>query len=279
MALPAVQHRQNSISGNKVYFSVEVLEDYDGRRLHVPKPDMDGYYTLVVGSLNARSRNQCYYDNKSIYDQITMETSPFNMMITQGHLYGEWGHPPVDAPIERIEQIDEKQKSHHIRKVYCGEENSNGEIPIFCELKPVLPNGPALEQSIQNKWENTAFSLRSLMKFTWDAARKAQYRTIVRLVTFDYVNTPGILQASKRYAPGEEHFIVGREIQINEFFKDNGQRIAAFESLSVSDLAKLFDIQEFTIRNIKNARYIKNTNTFIDHENKKRSLIHSLLMQ
>ena len=284
----AIEIANNNIAtapkANKVYFSVEVLESYDNRRMGVPKPDSDGYYTLPIGALNARSRNECYYDTKSILDQITNPSSPFNMMITQGHLYGEYGHPDSDAPITRIENISEKMKSHHIRKVFCGEEQSDGSIFVYGLIKPCGPYGHMLEESIQNKWENTAFSLRSLMKYTWDANRKAQYRTIVRLVTFDYVNAPGFLQASKRYAPGiaNESFnpvnLMERELTIEDFFK-NGSRVSAFESLSNEDLAKLFNLKEFSIRDIKNGKYIPNTNTFIDEHNKKQSLLHHLLMQ
>ena len=270
---------------DKVYFSVEVLESYDNRNLGVPKPDEYGYYTLPIGALNARSRNQCYYDTKSIYDQITNESSPFNMMITQGQLYGEFGHPDRDAPIERIEEIREKNRSHHIRKVFCGEEQQDGSIPIYGVIKPCGNYGPQLLESINNKWENTAFSLRSLMKFTWDAVRKAQYRTIVRLVTFDYVGAPGFLQASKRYAPGIEGMIDGRELSIEEFFNANGERVTndygqvAFESFSNSDLIKLFNVKNFSIGNIKNGKYIPNSTTYLDLNNNKRSIIHDLLLQ
>lgn len=280
-----INHSSNTATkNNKVYFSVEVLESYDNRHMGVPKPDEYGYYTLPIGALNARSRNQCYYDTKSILDQINTPSSPFNMMITQGHLYGEYGHPAQDAAIERIEHIDEKLKSHHIRKVFCGDEQQDGSIFIYGLIKPCGPYGNILEESIRNKWENTAFSLRSLMKYTWDNARKAQYRTIVRLVTFDYVNAPGFLQASKRYAPGigTEGMLVSelakRELTIEDFFRD-GNRKTAFESLSNEDLAKLFGLKDFSIKNIKNGKYIPNTNTFIDEYNKKQSLLHHLLMQ
>ena len=268
---------------DKVYFSVEVLEYDDHRHLGVPKADEYGYYTLPIGALNARSRNQCYYDTKSIYDQIMQPTSPFNMMITQGHLYGEYGHPEKDAPIDRIEEISEKSRSHHIRKVYCGEERQDGSIPIYGVIKPCGPYGHMLEESIQNKWENTAFSLRSLMKYTWDAKRNAQYRTIVRLVTFDYVGAPGFLQASKRYAPGNESFT--REISIDEFFNENGSRVTnstgsvAFESFSNEELAKLFNIKNISLGSIRNGKYLLGTGTYINSKGEYRSLLHDLLLR
>lgn len=272
---------------DKVYFSVEVLEYYDGRHLGVPKPDADGYYDLPICALNARSRNECYYDTKSIYDQITMPQSPFNMMITQGHLYGENGHPDKDAPLERIELITEANKSHHIRKVYCGEECNDGTIPVYALIKPVPPMGYILEASLQNKWENTAFSLRTLMKYTWDAVRKAQYRTVLRLVTFDYVNTPGILQASKRYSPGLETLeaftnyhkpLVERELTIDDFYDQHGNRAVGFECFSAEDLRKMFGLKEFSIRKM-HGQYLKGTLTYINQHNEKRSLIHDLLKQ
>ena len=281
MPFPIQNAQQTQIpkqNNHKVTFSVEVLETYQGKKLGVPKPDSDGYYSMCIGALNARSRNQCYYDTKSIYDQITQPNSPFNMMLTQGHLYGEFGHPDEDAPITRLEVIREKDRSHHFRKIWCGEEDQNGIIPIYASLKPVLPHGPALEQSILNKWENTAFSLRSLMKYTWDAERKAQYRTILRLVTFDHVNTPGFLEASKRNALGIESMsLVSKDLTLEDFFDSSGNRLAAFESFSNEDLSKLFNVKDFDIFNIQ-GKYIPNSTTYIDVNNKKQSLIHSLLM-
>lgn len=277
MGFAAISTPQKSGSNEKLYFSVEILNDYDGYKLFVPRPDTDGYFTVVVAVLNTMSRNKCFYDTKAIIDQITNKNTIFNQMLVHGQLYGEFGHPPHDADISRIEIIDEKSKSHHFRKVWCGEESNEGDIPIYAEIRPCGTEwGHALLDSLLNKWENTAFSLRSLMKTSWDNARNCQYRTIIRLVTFDYVNTPGFLKASLRYAPATEG-IIGRELFIDDFFREDGTRIAT-ESFTNDDLIKYFGVCELNVGSIKNGIYLKNTGTYLDAGKQKKSLLHDLLL-
>ena len=71
--------------------------------------------------------------------------------------------------------------------------------------------------------------------------------------------------------------LVSKDLTLEDFFDSSGNRLAAFESFSNEDLSKLFNVKDFDIFNIQ-GKYIPNSTTYIDVNNKKQSLIHSLLM-
>ena len=258
---------------NKVFFSVQVLDNLEGKKLKALKPDAHGYYDVCLAMLDATSRNSAYYDVDSIVHEITTPSTVFNMMLTQGNLRGEFGHPPITSPIERIDAIVEDRVSHHIAKLWTGERTERG-IPLFGKIKPSGPFGHLVETSLQNPCENTTFSLRCLMTQRQDNVNRRMHRTVKRLVTFDYVNMPGYLEASKWFSPGNESFM--REITPEMIFNSNGQRIG-LESWSDRDLADLFGISEFQLTNMKLGTQIKGTTTYFDIAGIKRSMTHAIL--
>ena len=257
----------------KVFFDVSVLRQDEGYTLGALRPDNDGYYTVVVGELEEKSRNECYYNSEAILKQVTEKDSIFNLALTEGSLTGEWQHPPITADISRIETIDATYESHHIRRVYTKEDN--GRLFIVAELKPYGPYGKYLEDSLQNPHQNTAFSLRSLMKSTWDKVKNCEVRYIVRLVTFDHVNTPGYKRASKRYAPATES-LYKKELSLEDFLTPNNTGLA-FESFSDKELMELFEVSEREYHQTKSGLYVKNTSTYFDEKGRKKSIIHSAL--
>lgn len=258
---------------NKVYFAVQVLDNMDGKKLKALRPDENGYYDVCLAMLDATSRNRAYYDVDSLVNEITSNSTIFNMMLTQGNLRGEYGHPPATSPLERIDQIVEERVSHHIYKVWTGERMSNG-IPLYGKIKPAGPFGHLVEASLLNPKENTTFSLRCLMTQKPDPANNRMYRTVKRLVTFDYVNMPGYAEASKWYSPGQESFMV--EVTPEMIFSADGCRIG-LESWSDKDLADLFGISEFQLNDLKLGVRLKGSGTYFDHEGNKRSVTHAVL--
>jgi hypothetical protein len=75
-------------------------------------------------------------------------------------------------------------------------------IAIIAWVKPSGPNGPALEASLDNPNENVCFSIRS---FTDDYRERGITRRVLKtIVTWDYVNEPGIAVAEKFKAPALE---------------------------------------------------------------------------
>lgn len=259
--------------GNKVYFVVQVMDNMDGRKLKALRPDENGYYDVCLAMLDSTSRNNAYYEVDSIVNEITNPRSVFNMMLTQGNLRGEYGHPSATADLQRIDAILEDRVSHHIAKIWTGERVATG-IPVYGKIKPSGPFGHLLESSLLNGQENTTFSLRCLMTERPDQSSNRRIRTVKRLVTFDYVNMPGYVEASKWYSPGKESFSI--EITPDMVFSPEGSRIG-FESWSDKDLAELFGLTEFQLNEIRIGLHLKGTGTYFDKTGVKRSLTHAVL--
>lgn len=262
---------------NKLLLFVGVMDTFDGRKLKGLRPEADGYYHgIPLSAFNAKSLNGCYYDTDSYRRQLTDASTPFNIRLTHGNLYGEWGHPKDDAPLSRIVQIDRNQESHHFKAIYTASESSNTPI-IFGDLKPTGPKGQYLEPSLMNPHENTAFSLRCLMTEKYDPLLKAPLRTVEEFVTFDAVDMPGYLYGSKWYAEatktGKEFFM---PITLDMLYTPNGTRVA-FESYSDTRLLELFGVKNFDLNGKALGSYIKGTNTFRDPKGINRSLTHSVL--
>ncbi len=261
---------------NKLYMYVGVMDMFDGRKLQGLRPESDGYYRgIPLSAFNAKSLNGCYYDTDSYHYQLTNPTTAFNIRLTHGNLYGEWGHPKDDASLSRIVQIDRDKESHHFKAVYTEKPCSNTPI-IFGDLKPTGPYGTYLEPSLMNPNENTAFSLRCLMTEKYDPLLKAPLRTVEEFVTFDAVDMPGYLYGSKWYAEatksGKEFFM---PITLDMLYTSTGTRVA-LESYSDQRLLQLFGVKDFDLEGKSLGSYIQGTNTYRDPKGINRSLAHQV---
>lgn len=280
MTIPA----SSLVPTNKVFFSVQVLDNLDGKQLKALRPDENGYYDVVLAMLDATSRNNAYYDVPSLLHEINDASTVFNMSITEGNLRGEYGHPSEDSSLNRIAEVNQDRVSHHIRKIWTGERTERG-IPLYGKIRPSGPYGKLLEDSLLNPMENTTFSLRCLMTQKPDPANKRLYRTVKRLVTFDYVLMPGYREASKWYAPAKESFGTGREyfengfcveIRPDQIFTNEG-KIVGLESWSDKELSDLFGIKEVELKGIRMNAYRTGTGTYYDDKGTKRSAMHAML--
>lgn len=258
---------------NKVFFCVQVLNDLNGRQLKALRPDEDGYYSVVLAVLDATSRNRTFYDVDSIIREITDPKTVFNQMLTQGNLRGEYGHPSKESSLDRIGEILEDRVAFHISKIWTGEKLENGGIPVYGKIRPCGPHGKYVEQSLLNPKENTTFSLRCLMTQKVDTANNRLYRTVKQLITFDYVNMPGYLEASKWYSPATEGFI--HEIQPEDVFFNENTKVG-FEHWSDRDLADLFGMKEFVVKELR-GMYHTGTGNYYDNKGCKHSIVHALL--
>jgi hypothetical protein len=278
MSTAAAQVLQNT--PNKLYLYVGVMDSFDGRKLQALRPDADGYFNgIPMSAFNAKSLNGCYYDTESYYSQLTNLNTPFNIRLTHGNLYGEWGHPKDDAPLSRVVMIDRDQESHHFKAVYT-DKNAAGNCPIIrADIKCTGPKGKYLEPSLMNPHENTAFSLRCLMTERYDAALRAPVRTVEEFVTFDAVDMPGYLYGSKWYVEATQ---TGKEclmpITLDMLYTPTGKRVA-LESYNDERLLELFGVKNFDLDGKALGSYIKGTNTYRDPMGVNRSLIHSVLNQ
>lgn len=202
----------------------------------VLKPDADGYYTLVVGGLNAFNSSGAYYPlgpAKALFE----ESSSFMRRIATGNCKGETGHPkPLPGQsmrdyIGRILQIEETRVCCHFRKIWLeneGIKDAAGRpiIGILAEVKPSGPMGPALKEALENPDENVNFSIRSLTNDVMSPAGYVQ-KNLKTIVTFDWVTEPGLSGSTKYNSPSlegleEQSFSVRHLDDLEQFSKAAG---------------------------------------------------------
>lgn len=207
------------------------------------KPNEDGYYTVVLGALDFMNSRGQFYPNGESAKELFKSSSSFMRRISNGALRGEYGHPRLQPGqqmrdfLARCNDIVEDQVSHHIRKVWVDYDSVKGPngrpcIAILGEIKPCGPKGEALRESLGNPSENVCFSIRS---FTRDVPTNGIiHKHLMNIVTWDYVNEPGISVATKWNTPALESFgdtevtidqlVAAHELQkaTNHAFESNG---------------------------------------------------------
>ena len=109
--------------------------------------------------------------------------------------------------LERILRIEESAICVHFKEVWIDKDNVKDErgkpvIAVVGKVKSCGPNGPALEEQLNNTEENVAFSVRSLTNDRMVAGKLHKHMKV--LVCWDYVNEPGISVANKYQAPALE---------------------------------------------------------------------------
>jgi len=262
---------------NKLYFYCGITDVVDGRKLQAYRPDESGYFCgYPLSVFGEQSLNTCYYDTNSYYNAITNPKSSFNLKLTSGNLYGEWGHPPDDSTLSRMGSISRSKQSHHFRNIFIDQNDNSPNAIIRGDVKPCGPYGKFVEESMLNPFENTAFSLRCLMTEKFDRSLKANVRTIVDLITFDCVDMPGYLKASKRYVnhrPATERMI---PITIDMLYDEDGKRVG-LESFNDKQVLDLFGVTNFNLHGQSLGSYIQGTGTYIDHTGNRKSVLHSFL--
>lgn len=186
------------------------------------KKDADGYYQVVVGALNVFNSAGQFY----VYEQakeLFQSSSQLMRRVNKGALRGEYGHPKMlpgmtnDQFAHRVMSIYEENVCCHFKDITLDfdsvkDEHGKPVIAIIGTMTSSGPNGPALEKSLQNPNENVCFSIRS---FTDDYREAGLTKRVLKtIVTWDYVNEPGIAVAEKFKAPSleslEEDVIITR---------------------------------------------------------------------
>lgn len=179
------------------------------------KPDTDGYYTVVLGALNYYNSAGAFYPYESA-KEVFKASSSLMRRIANGACRAEYGHPKK-APgmsmrdfLDRVMQIYEENVCAHIKEVkidYTSVKDPKSGRPVISvigKVKPCGPRGEALRASLENPNENVCFSVRSL---TEDVRVGAEWHKHIRsIVTWDYVNEPGIAVANKFASPALESF-------------------------------------------------------------------------
>jgi hypothetical protein len=213
------------------------------------KQDENGYWTVVIGALGAYNSAGHFYEYESA-KALFESSSSLMRRVSRGSLRGEYGHPrPERGQSEaefanRIMSIWETNTCCQFKEIWLDFESVKDEkgkpvIAIMAKVIPSGPHGPVLEKQLQNKDENVCFSIRA---FTDDYMEGGiRHRVLKTVVTFDYVNEPGMSVANKYKSPALESLeeVTITRNTLNQSVKSVAG-VAAMESVSIS-LEELFD--------------------------------------
>lgn len=214
------------------------------------KASDDGYYTMVLGALDFFNSAGQFYPNGASAQELFKASSSFMRRIASGALRGEYGHPRMQPNqsmrdfMYRCNDILETNVSHHIRKVwidYTSVKSPDGRpcIAIMGEVKPAGPMGNALRESLQNPSENVCFSIRS---FTRDVPTGGIiHKHLMNIVTWDYVNEPGISVATKWKSPTlesheESEVTLSHLVAAQELSRASGASLESHGGLALEEL-------------------------------------------
>lgn len=183
----------------------------------------EGYYPMVVGALNVMNSGGAFYPLEGSRQLLEDESGSFQRRVQRGALRAEYGHPkpppramnPAEQRIRDQEFVrrnlsiyEENVCAHHM-KIWLEfdalkDQNGRSIVTINSLVAPNGPLGNVLEKQLQNPNENVCFSIRS---FTDNRTRFGiEERTLKEVITFDYVNEPGIQVAEKFYSPALEAY-------------------------------------------------------------------------
>ena len=197
----------------------ETVFHAQGKEGTLPGPDSDGYYSVVLGGLNCYNSAGEYYVAEGVVEMFHA-SSTFMRRIQSGSLYAEVGHPRKQPGMSyqdfyrRIIDIDDTNICGHISDItldmtYGRRFSQAGNpdlIAIMGKVKPAGPKAEALRLSLENRKQNTAFSVRGL---TDNKERNGRVeRKLTQIITYDHVTEPGIHIACKAHTPGLESFAV-----------------------------------------------------------------------
>lgn len=194
---------------NSVFFSCTSLAGTN--KVGKLKQLDNGYYRMVVGALGMFNSAGHFYTYEQA-KQVFVEGGAFMRRVRRGALRGEYGHPKQGNMSDmqfarRVLDIDEKSVCCHHRNVELvfdeiTDEKGNPVIAIYSEVAPDGPYGKYLAEALENPSKNVCFSIRA---FTKDyKVMGVKNRDIRQVVTFDYVNEPGMSIAEKFKNPALE---------------------------------------------------------------------------
>jgi len=171
----------------------------------------DGYYKVNLCSLNAYNNSGKMYLDKGVAailaDSESAVDNSFAKKLKAGFLQGEMGHPAYTSGTTTMDfyirnlQVHPDRVSHTIREVTLldtgkpslGQHKGNI-ILIQGWVKPMGPYGELLKKVLDDPDVNVAFSIRCIL--TEDSV-KLKNKVIQKIVTFDWVETPGLEAATK----------------------------------------------------------------------------------
>lgn len=226
------------------------------------KPLANGYYRQPIGAIGVHNSAGFYYTVDGCRKMFE-QSSSFMRRIQRGAVRGEVGHPQqkvfangkkesFDDFAARIMRIEDTNICVQWMNVFLDINNYKDEkgmplIVIVGDYTPSGVHGAALQKAVDNPHENVCFSVRS---FTDDyMVRGVRHRDFQHIVTFDWVNEPGISIAEKYKAAGLEGYDDGaRELATAVFSKEQMLRASSRETLTLgNESATLTQSEMFSI--------------------------------
>lgn len=190
------------------------------------KPDADGYYTMIVGQLDAPNLNGAYYDSASVKKLFESDNAQLLRQLRAHSLYGENGHPKrqggqTDAEfLNRNFQVIEENACVFFKEIWLDYEYAKkfpgefqkGAVVIFAKLKPGGEKARVLKELLDDPDRNICFSIRCMAEQKIVNGRPIRY--INEIITFDLVIDPGMQVANRYLAPYAESasILVTREM-------------------------------------------------------------------
>lgn len=189
--------------------TLESSVTYTEVQLEKGKPDEEGYYDVTFGGLNVVNSAGEFYPMTSEVKKLFAESSTLQTKVKEGQLRAEWGHPKYDGlstkqRTVRALTIDEKSTCGHIKEVSVADTPtriSGQPQPVYLitgKIRPEGPFGPSLKSTLENANSNTSFSIRAFFKQIEPANGMVQ-KPLGHIVTWDFVNSPGIPFATKSH--------------------------------------------------------------------------------
>ena len=173
----------------------------------------NGWYHVILGGFNILNKDGIYYDVEGVEEMLRNPNHLICQRLEAGNLYGEMEHPLItpsmtgDQIINNNLKISGEKVSHVIRQIELIPIDNRQKMnpynkPIYVVtawIKPTGPFGHLLKESLDDPYQNTSFSVRSLVDNVIDSNGQ-MVRKMVTLITWDWVKEPGIRIADKSSA-------------------------------------------------------------------------------
>ncbi len=225
------------------------------------------------------------YDTKAFLDQIKGPDTSYAKRLTEGCLFGEWGHPFVTeqdpAAMERLLNLVPEKESHHIRSTSVRRVEDLGLDIIMIDAKGTGPFGKYYDDAMLDPSRNLAHSLRGISKGKMDPRTRVTHKELISLVTFDAgVASGGFKHASKRYMTSTEQIDVNSSEDLTLSFDPNltVKQHISLEHFADTELNDIFMSHKVILGTKVTAYLDKRNNAIVDPEEQTTSgLFHTFV--
>ena len=266
---------------NPLSIDIQTISVKDGA-VGVLTPDKDGYYNdIPIGVIGMVSPgSNISYETESYLHHLADEHSFFGHSIRAGGVEAELGHPILfgseEDMVRRVGAIDRNRVCLRYRRVYTKPTRDGKYTIIYGSMKPCGVRKNELIESLEDKYDNTSWSVRTLTKPLGRRPDGVDMRRVLRVVTFDAVPTGGYIECSKRLAPGLEAYGANEEFQVGMDAVMN-ERVSAFgmEHITHQEVLDIVQGQAVIINNTSVGTYNPVAKCFESKEGTRRSVFHT----